>query len=89
VKLHTRLQRLERRVVDPGCPGCRERRGFNVLVNAHRLPDGTLAYPNDDEPKPCPQCGEVPESVIAVIRTVVETREDVARLKAERWQGVT
>jgi hypothetical protein len=52
VRLNARLQRLERRVVDPGCPGCRERRGFNVLVNAHRLPDGTLAYPNDDEPKP-------------------------------------
>jgi hypothetical protein len=89
VRLIARLQRLERRVIDPGCPGCRERRGFNVLLNAHRLPDRTLTYPDDDEPKPCDLCGEVPESVIAVIRTVVETREDVARLDAERWQGAT
>jgi hypothetical protein len=89
VRLNTRLQRLEQRVVDPGCPGCRDRRGFHVLVNVNELPDGTLTYPDDDKPKPCEQCGEVPEFSIEVVRKVVETREDIARLDAERWSGTT
>ena len=89
MKLNTRLQRLEQRVIDPGCPGCRDRRGRHVLVNARRQPDGTLTYPDDDYPKSCEQCGEVPEFIIEVVRVVVETREDVARSHAERWHGAT
>jgi hypothetical protein len=84
MKLSTRLQRLEQRVGEPGCPACRERRGFNVLVNARRMPDGTVTYPDDDRPKPCEKCGEVPELIIEIVRVVVETRADLARLDAER-----
>jgi hypothetical protein len=31
----------------------------------------------------------VPEQIIEVMEAVVETREDVARLDAERWVGTT
>lgn len=74
MKLTTRLQRLERRIGDTGCSACRDRRGFHVLVNAQRLPDGTLTYPDDNQPKPCKQCGKIPELVIAVVRTLVTSR---------------
>jgi hypothetical protein len=80
-KLNTRLQRLEQRVGEPGCPACRDRRGFHVMVTAERLPDGTLTYPNDDMPKPCEKCGEIPEA-ITIIMHVVKTREDMARQAA-------
>jgi hypothetical protein len=89
VRLSTRLLRLEQRVVDPGCPGRRDRRGRPVLVNVQELPDGTVTYPDDDEPKPCEQCGEIPEVITTIIMQVVKTREDVARLEAERRSGAT
>jgi len=61
---------------------CRDRRGCIVLVTGRRQPDDTVAYP-EGEPAPCEQCGVVPEQVIAIVETVVETREDLARLAAE------
>jgi hypothetical protein len=82
MRLSGRLQRLEQRLGDDGCPACRDRRGCFVMVTSRCLPDGTVAYP-DEEPAPCDQCGIVPERVIEVVETVVETREDVARLTAE------
>jgi hypothetical protein len=86
MRMNGRLRRLERAAGvgrDDGCRACRDRRGFHLLVNVEELPDGTLRYPNDDKPKPCEQCGVVPEQVIAVVLAVVKTREDVARLAAE------
>jgi hypothetical protein len=81
VGLSSRLQRLEQRVGD-GCPACRDRRGRVVLVTSRSLPDGTVAYP-EGEPGPCEHCGVVPEQVIEIVETVVETRQDLARLEAE------
>jgi hypothetical protein len=89
VKLNTRLQRLEQRVGDPGCLACRDRRGRHVLINALKLPDDTLTYPNNDHPLPCEQCGLVPEFVIAVVQKVVKSRADLAGLEAQRWSGAT
>ncbi|HEY7159180.1 MAG TPA: hypothetical protein VH575_34870 [Gemmataceae bacterium] len=77
MSLRTRLQRLERKVVDPGCPACRDRRGRIVFVMAQRLPDGTVV-PQEEEPQPCARCGQVPEQIIEVIETVVDEPTNAA-----------
>jgi hypothetical protein len=82
VKLHTRLQRLEQRLREPGCPACRDRRGRIVLVTSRSLPDGRTEL-QGDWPAPCERCSEAPEQIIEILEAMVETREDVARLAAE------
>ena len=74
MRLHRRLSRLEQRVPDRGCPGCRERRGRTVMVVAHRLADGSVVHQNR-EPEACGQCGVVPEFVVKVITCVVGVRD--------------
>jgi hypothetical protein len=70
VRLHHRLNRLEQRVPDSGCPGCRDRRGRSVLVESERLPDGSVVLWNK-EPEACVLCGLVPEFIVKVILSVV------------------
>jgi hypothetical protein len=72
MSLRTRLQRLERNTVDRGCPACRDRRGKTVFLTAEQLPDGTVVAV-EDEPQPCARCGQVPEQIIEVIESVVES----------------
>jgi hypothetical protein len=69
MNLRARLRRLERTTIDAGCPACRERRGWTVLLTARRLPDGTVA-PVEGEPQPCVRCGQVPEQIIAVVEVI-------------------
>jgi hypothetical protein len=91
MRMNGRLRRLERAAGvgrDDGCPACRDRRGYIVLVTARRQPDDTVAYP-EGEPTPCEQCGVVPEQVIAIVETVVETREDLARLEEAERSSLT
>jgi hypothetical protein len=70
MRLHNRLSRLEHCVPDPGCSGCRDRRGRVVMVEADRLADGSVVL-RDQKPPACAQCGVVPENVVTVILSVV------------------
>jgi hypothetical protein len=72
MRLRTRLQRLERNLVAAGCPACRDRRGLIVLRIVERFPDGSVAA-EAEEPRPCVRCGQIPEQVMEVIETVVQT----------------
>jgi hypothetical protein len=72
MSLRTRLQRLERNTIDAGCPDCRDRRGRIALRIVERQPDGTMVA-HSQEPQPCVQCGQIPEQIMEVIETVVET----------------
>ena len=74
MSLHNRLSRLEQRVPDLGCPGCRERRGRTRMVVAHRLADGSVVVQNR-EPEACAQCGIVPEFVVKVMTCVVSVAD--------------
>ena len=77
MSLHSRLQRLERHVdVPSGCPDCWGRRGRTVLVEARALPEGTVRGAEEEMPKPCATCGEVPEQVCLIERVVVEWAQD-------------
>jgi hypothetical protein len=71
VRLHHGLSRLEQRVPDSVCPGCRGRRGRIVLVEAERLADSSVV-PRDQQPEACAQCGIVPENVVKISLSVVE-----------------
>lgn len=73
MSLRTPLQRLERNMVDVGCPACRDRRGRVVFVTAQRLPDGTVVA-KEGELQPCACGGQVLERVIEVVETIVEAR---------------
>ena len=70
-RMRNRLQRLERNVVDPGCPACRDRRGRIIMVDARRREDGTETRP-EGRPAPCERCGETPEFIIQIVETVVD-----------------
>jgi hypothetical protein len=72
MSLRTRLQRLERTQMDTGSPVCRDRRGRIVQLTARRLPDGTVVSV-EDKPQSCSCCGQVPEQIIEVIESVVES----------------
>jgi hypothetical protein len=86
MRLRTRLEKLERsRPVDRGCPGCRDRRGRHLLVNVTEFADGTVAYPDNDAPVPCAQCGVVPEFLIQIVTEVVEST--AAAYPAEDCRG--
>ena len=71
MSLRTRLQRLERNVIDDGCPACRDRRGQILVRVAELLHDGSVVTVND-LPRLCARCGQIPERVIQVVETVVE-----------------
>lgn len=71
MSLRSRLLRLERNMVDAGCPGCRDRRGRIVLLTARRQPDGKVVV-QEQEPQPCVHCGQVPEQIIEVIEIIVD-----------------
>jgi hypothetical protein len=56
----------------------------------HRLGRVALPAGRDDGAggrlaPPCERCGEVPEQVVEIVETMVETREDLARLATEGW----
>jgi hypothetical protein len=71
MKLHTRLQRLERRTCfDRGCPACRDRRGCSKLVICEQRADGTVTEPKG-MPAPGEQCGQVPERIIKLVEEIV------------------
>lgn len=72
MKLRARLKRLERNTLDAGCPACRDRLGRIALRIVERLPDGTVTV-HAEGPQPCVQCGQIPEQVIEVIESVVES----------------
>jgi hypothetical protein len=73
MRLRARLQKLEQsKVIDRGCPACRQRRGRITLVDVTRLPDGTETYP-EDAPQPCARCAVVPEFIVEVVEAVVES----------------
>jgi hypothetical protein len=69
VKMHRRLQRLRQKVPEPGSPGCCDRRGRIVLVQAHRLADGSVVL-RGTKPEACGLCGAVPEHVVKLILSV-------------------
>ena len=82
MNLRARLQRLEARIPDPGCPGCRDRRGLIVLVEPRRMPDGTIMLETQrptregmlvepGRPPPCSVCGKVPEQIIEIMEAGV------------------
>jgi len=69
--VRTRVHRLlqaaqERGLVVTGCPACRDRRGYCVLLTVRRGPNGE-EVPDPNEPKPCRACGKVPEQIIEVV----------------------
>jgi hypothetical protein len=73
VSLHARLSRLEQQIgVAHSCPACRHRQGRAVLIEAHKQPDGTVVS-NELEPVPCAVCGQVPERIIEVVLSEVQT----------------
>ena len=75
MRLHTRLQRLERSVGAAGCPDCQERRGRVALVQAETLPDG-IVVSLAAEPFSCARCGQIPETIIQILETVVDCPAD-------------
>ena len=85
--LGARLRRLEQGVGPAGCPACRDRRGLSFPWTCQELPDGTRV-PKRDPPPPCTACGEIPEEIVEIIEVVVETREDVERVKARQAADV-
>src|SRR5881392_3313927 len=67
MRLRVRLQKLEQsKLIDRGCPACRQRRGQTTVLDVRRLPDGTVAYLGD-APKPCERRGVVPEFIVEVV----------------------
>ena len=73
MRIQGRLQRLEQRLGgrEEGCPVCRDRRGYSVLVT----PRGETEAAPADWPAPCPRCGDIPEQIIEITEEVVETHE--------------
>ena len=47
-----------------------------MLVEARALPDGTVGGGEEEMPKPCATCGEVPEQVCLLEYVLVEPAED-------------
>jgi hypothetical protein len=74
----TRLQRLAQTakkrglLPPPGCALCQERMGYAVFISARELPEGTVVW-QEDGPEPCPVCGQVPELIIELVETVVDS----------------
>jgi len=64
--LRTRLRHLEQKWPDPGCLGCRDRRGRIAFALVRALADGSVV-PVAGYPEPCERCGQVPERIIREI----------------------
>jgi hypothetical protein len=73
MKFDKRLERLECKVQDPGCPKCRDRRGRLVIVECRRQRDGSVKFLSP-RPAVCEACGRLPEFVTEVIHAFDETR---------------
>jgi hypothetical protein len=84
MSIRTRLQYLEQRVPETGCPACRDRFGRVVLVTTRQLADGTM-LPTTKMPEPCSLCGQLPEEIIKIVEVVVETREQANEINANVW----
>jgi hypothetical protein len=70
-RVRSRLDRLEQSIGPHRCPGCRDRVGLAVFVDAVEQPDGTLRRIGD-LPEPCTVCGEIPESITLIAEVLVE-----------------
>jgi hypothetical protein len=66
VRLDRRLERLEARVVEAGCPACRDRRSKAVFIEEE----------GDEIPAPCARCGKVPELIIEITEVAPEDYPD-------------
>jgi hypothetical protein len=73
VTLKSRLKRLTQQLGLELCPECRDRRGCVVLVVSSLFADGTVTAQND-APRPCSRCGEVPEQAVHVVEQIVVAR---------------
>jgi hypothetical protein len=82
MRSRARLGRLERclKVRQGDCPGCRDRRGFVVLLQSRENEDGTVV-PYDAEPESCARCCQVPERIVHIIEEVVNSHDEVAGLQ--------
>jgi hypothetical protein len=65
--LRTRLRRLEGKLPDRGCPGCRDRRGRVVTVESQRQADDSITA-LQPLPPDCVLCGERPEFILEIVR---------------------
>jgi hypothetical protein len=70
MRLDKRLQRLEEKLPDPGCPGCRHRHRI-VMVDCQRRRDGSVT-PLEPVPAPCATCGRIPEFIVEIVRPYEE-----------------
>jgi hypothetical protein len=68
--MRRRLTRLEQKLPDHGCLGCRDRRGRIVFVTAQALADGSVVTVAG-YPEPCEHCGQVPERIMQEIMPYV------------------
>ena len=66
MRLHRRLERLEARVAEAGCPACRDRRGKAVFLEKE----------GDEWPARCARCGKLPELVIEIRPVTAEDYPD-------------
>jgi hypothetical protein len=71
--LRTRLRRLEGSLPDPGCPGCRDRRGRVAVVESQRQADESITL-LQLLPPDCADCGQRPEFVIEMVRPYQQGR---------------
>src|SRR5437868_6127728 len=67
----SRLRRLEG-AIPTGCPGCADRRGLYVMVDAS--PEGQAR----NGPRPCERCDEVPEEIIEIKEVIVRPGDVLA-----------
>jgi hypothetical protein len=76
------MRRLERATVDAGCPACQDRPSGILRLFRKDPPDGSLVLVEraGDDGRPCPCCGWAPQ-VTRIVKIVVNSREDLARLK--------
>jgi hypothetical protein len=89
MKFNKRLERLERKVPDPGCRKCRDRRGRLVFVECRRQRDGSVKAMNP-MPCACEGCGRLPEFVTQVVHPFSEPRPPHAEQIPSRaaWAGL-
>jgi hypothetical protein len=89
MRLHNRLRRLEQKLPDPGCPGCRHRDRV-VVVDCQRQRDSSVTS-LEPVPSPCTTCGRVPEFIVEIVRPYEEGRTlDNERLVPRPWnEGAT
>lgn len=84
MSIHTRLQHLEKLAPKATCPACRHRSHRTMFVITRRLADGTWLPQETTETtlERCSLCGHIPERIIEVLETMVETRAEAAQVLA-------